>query len=116
MQPITMKWRGAEYTIPASRAFEIGERLERIVTIGEIGSWGEKVPFYTVARCYAEMLSYAGAKVTKEDVFTDIMSGLKGAASEGIPAVEAVFALVGCLMGGAPATDETETDTKTSAS
>lgn len=108
MQPIVLTWRGAEYVIPASRAFEIGERIERIVTIGEIGSWGERVPFYTVARCYGEMLTFAGAKVTKEDVLSDMMSGLSSGAAgdgEGLPAVRAVMVLIACLMGGAPAGD-----------
>ena len=120
MQPITMKWRGAEYTIPANRAFEIGEKVERIVTIGEIGSWGQRVPFYTVARCFTEMLKSAGVAVTKEEVFSDIMAGLSHASEAdtlAIDAVGAVHALVACLMGGAPAAAPVEGGSaKTSAS
>lgn len=108
MAPITLAFRGQTYTIPAARAFEAGEAIERIVTLGEVGSWGNRVPFFTLARCYAAMLTLAGAEVTKEDVFAEIMAGLeatgKGAAPD-LPALTAVHALVNCLMGSAPAAE-----------
>lgn len=116
MKSIRLNWRGQDHVIPANRAFEAGAEIEEIVTLGEIGAWGQKVPFFKVARCYATLLRFAGATVTDEEVFGDIMAGLntagraraKGQAVEGkqIAAMAAVNALAACLMNGAPEPDE----------
>jgi hypothetical protein len=127
MAAIRMNWRGEAFVIPASKAFEVGEAVERIVTLGEIGSWREKVPFYTVARAYATMLRFAGAKVTDGEIHAEIMANLQAAgkarvAGDPDPAeiagMMAMNALVACLMGGAPPSDDPEADApgKTTAS
>lgn len=117
MPAIRMKFRGADYVIPANRAFEIGAEVEEIVTLGEIGTWGNRVPFFKVARCYGAMLRFAGAKVTDGEVHGEIMGNLaaagKARADDGttgaeIAAMAAVSALVTLLMGGAPQADEEE--------
>lgn len=127
MAAIRMNWRGVAYTIPASRAFEIGAEVEDIVTLGEIGSWGNRVPFFKVAKCYGAMLRFAGATVTDADVHREIMANLEAAgrakaAGDPSPAeiagMVAVQALVACLMGGAPPSDDPEAEApgKTTAS
>lgn len=100
MQPIKLSWQGAEYTIPASRAFKVGAAVEKHVKLGQIATWGDNVPFYDLATIYAEMLNFAGVKVTEEDVFADIMQSVKS--GDNLAAVSAVSAVVACLMGGAP--------------
>lgn len=127
MAAIRMNWRGAAYVIPAHQAFEVGAAVEEIVTLGEIGTWGNRVPFYRVARAYATMLRFAGAKVTDGEVHSDIMANLQAAGKariEGDPdpkeiaGMMAVQALVACLMGGAPQSGDPDADApgKTSAS
>ena len=115
MAAIRMKWRGVDHVIPAHRAFEIGAEVEGIVTLGEIGSWGNRVPFYKVARCYGAMLRFAGAKVTDAEVHAEIMGNLEAAGRakvDGDPepaeiaGMIAMNALVACLMGGAPRNDD----------
>jgi hypothetical protein len=115
MAAIRMKWRGEDYVIPAHRAFEIGAEVEGIVTLGEIGTWGNRVPFFKVAKCYGAMLRFAGAKVTDPEVHTEIMANLETAgrarvAGDADPAelagMAAMNALVACLMGGAPPQSE----------
>jgi hypothetical protein len=127
MAAIRMNWRGAAYVIPAHQAFEVGAAVEEIVTLGEIGTWREKVPFFKVARAYATMLRFAGAKVTDGEVHTEIMANLHAAgkarvAGDPDPAeiagMMAMNALVACLMGGAPQPDDPEAEVpgKTTAS
>jgi len=38
MRAVNMRWRGKDYTIPANRAFEIGEQVEDIVTLAEVAT------------------------------------------------------------------------------
>jgi hypothetical protein len=127
MPAIRMNWRGETYVIPAHRSFEIGAEVEGIVTLGEIGTWGNRVPFFKVAKCFGAMLRFAGAKVSDAEVHAEIMSNLEAAgkarvAGDADPAelagMAAMNALVACLMGGAPKSDDPEGDApgKTSAS
>lgn len=110
MAPIPLVWRGQTHNIPANRAFKAGAAVERIVTLGEVGTWGNKVPFHTLSSAYAVLLSFAGVTATEEEVLADIMAGLQ-ALGQGddtaadLPALTAVQALVNCLMGGAPAAE-----------
>jgi hypothetical protein len=115
MPAIRINWRGETYLIPAHKAFEVGAAVEEIVTLGEIGSWAGRVPFFKIAKAYGVMLRMAGAKVTDSEVHEDIMASLEAAGRARVdggpdPAelagLAAMNALVACLMGGAPKSDE----------
>ena len=127
MQPINLTYRGITFSIPASRAFEIGEEVENIISLGEIQSWGNKVPFHRVARAYGAMLRFAGCRVENGEVLQSIMDNLAEvglAKSKGteIETLEIFYQtalgnLTLCLMGGAPTnTDSADDDVKKSAS
>lgn len=127
MQPISMTYRGITFTIPARRAFEIGEEVENIISLGEIQSWGNRVPFHRVARAYGAMLRFAGCKVENGEVLQSIMEnlaevGIAKANGADIESLEifyqtALGSLTLCLMGGAPRSDATpDDDVKTPAS
>ncbi len=126
MPAIRMNWRGEAYVIPAHKAFEVGAAVEEIVTLGEIGTWGNRVPFFKVAKAYGTMLRFAGAKVTDGEIHAEIMGNLEAAGKARVsgdadPAelagIAAMNALVACLMGGAPASDgEAEAPGKPTAS
>jgi hypothetical protein len=102
---IVLNWRGAEYRIPDERAFEAGERLEDVVTLGELMAWGNAPKFHKLARCFATLLRFAGCKVSDREVLGDMMAQIKdgGAEGEQLVAAQAVASLIAVLMDGAPA-------------
>lgn len=114
MRAVNMQWRGKEYTIPATQAFQVGEQIEDIVTLAEISQWASKPKMFKLAKCYAIMLRFAGCKVADSVVFDDIMSA-KEDANGNLAAAQAIGALAELLTGGSPAADG-EPAEKTSAS
>lgn len=104
MADIRMTFKGQEWVIPARKAFEVGDQVEGIVTLAEIGKWGERPRFFQMAKCFGLMLRAAGCKCTDAEVHAEIMQGV----SEGgtLAASAAVGALVEVLMGGAAATGQ----------
>lgn len=114
MRAIRLSYAGREYTIPAERAFEIGERVEDIATLSEIHSWAKAPKFFKIARCYAEMLRFAGCSVSDREVHAEMMAQIKKAGAGGgeMMAAQAVFALIAVLMDGAPEDDEASDEGK----
>lgn len=107
---IRLHFRGQDYTIPDNRAFAAGEAVEEIATLSEIHSWSTQPKFHKIARCFSELLNFAGAKTTPQEVLTDMMDQIKSGGSEGkeLIAASAIFALVAVLMDGAPEGDGEE--------
>ena len=125
MTPISLTYRGVKFSIPATRAFQIGEEVEGIISLGEIEHWGNKVPFHRVARAYGAMLRFAGCKVENAEVLQSIMDNLSEvgaarAAGKDITDLEifyqsALQSVSFCLMGGAPRSETApDDDVKTS--
>lgn len=114
MRAVKMQWRGVEYTIPANRAFQIGEEVEDIVTLAEIAQWGARPKMHKLARCFATMLRFAGCKVADATVFDDMMAAKEDASGQMV-AAQAIAALAELLTGGAPE-GEGDAPEKTSAS
>ena len=111
MASIKLIFRGSEYSIPDTKAFEVGERVEDIASLPEILSWLKKPRYYKMARCIGEMLRFAGAEVTDREVHTDLMDKFR--AGETGDHLAALFMLVSVLMDGvvegdAPADAESE--------
>lgn len=122
MREIRMSWAGTDYVIPETKAFQIGERIEEIATLGEILGWMQAPRFFKMARCLGEMLRFAGCKVNDTEVHSALVGSLgkvadadaeagagtdAGSTSAPAPGPEdgyaaAVFALVALLMGDAP--------------
>lgn len=101
MAEIKISWEGVEYIIPDNKAFQIGERIEEIATLGEILGWVRQPKFFRMARCLGEMLRFAGCKVSDADVHAKLVSSIDQKEEEGGFA-SAVFSLVDLLMGDAP--------------
>lgn len=117
MANIRLSFRGEEYVIPDKDAFAAGEAVEEIVTLAEIAQWGKKPKFRKLARCFGELLRFAGCKVSDAEVFTEIMGQVKRYdGNEDVVAVQALNALVEILMDGAPEGDEGESSGKNPAS
>jgi hypothetical protein len=97
MRAVEMKWRGKAYTIPANKAFDAGEQVEDVVTLGEISSWGANIKTRKLSKAYGVLLRYAGAKVADVTVLEEITSTGSGLADAG----QAVKALVDVILSGA---------------
>ena len=100
MTDIRIVFRGDEYVIPDSRAFEIGERVEDIASLPEILGWAKKPKFFKMARCFGEMLRASGGRMSDKDVHSEMMKDF----SAGNPGTyfAALSALISVLMDGAP--------------
>lgn len=114
MAAITLEWDGKSYSISENEAFEVGERIEEIVTLSELAAMGEKPKFFKLARCYAEMLNFAGANVTPRSVHDRMMNEIKQFESSEQAQVIAgiVGSLIAVLMDGAPETQQDDAKKK----
>lgn len=109
MAEVKITWGGADYTIPDTKAFQIGERIEEIATMGEILGWLQQPRFFKMARCLAEMLRFAGCKVSDAEVHGKLVASM-GKDGQGESHASAVFSLVDLLMGDAPKGSEGKGD------
>jgi hypothetical protein len=100
MADIIIAFQGEEFTIPESRAFEIGERVEEIASLPEVLSWAKTPRFFKMARCIGVMLRAAGGRMTDKAVHKQMMADF----TAGNPAIyfAALASLVAVLMDGAP--------------
>lgn len=73
---IRINFKGVEYKIPDSKAFEAGEAVENVVTLAEMHSWGDRPKFFVLARALGALLRFAGAKVSDKEVKRDIDQSL----------------------------------------
>jgi hypothetical protein len=90
---IKLTWKGKEYRIPADKAFAVGEQVEDVVSLAEIGSWGVKPRFFKIARAFAVMLRFAGCKVSDGEVHEEITGSLLRASKTGAEGAEELFAV-----------------------
>lgn len=104
MNKITIKWAGETYTVPDKNVFELGERIEDIMSLADLAKLSESPNFRRIARCYAEMINFAGGHVTAQEIHSAMMAQLKGASDDDRMSVimSAVTTLVEILMDGAP--------------
>lgn len=107
MKQINIEWRGELLTIGEHEAFELGERIEEIVTLAELSNMATHPKFRKLARCYAEMINFAGGHTTPGEVHSKMMAELKSGDSDKkeILVAEAVSTLIDILMDGAPEGD-----------
>lgn len=114
MKQIEIEWKGEQFTIGENEAFELGERLEDIVTLSELAEMSSKPKFRKLARCYAEMLRFAGARVTPEQVHKQMMDEIKklDGDKKTMMVAEAIGVLIEILMDGAPIDGEPNEEKK----
>ena len=71
---IALEWGGQTYLIPARMSLEAIARIEEVITMEELAHCvvrGAK-PMLRVTRAFASVLRFAGAKVSDEEVYTDL--------------------------------------------
>ena len=115
MNTLKIEWKGETLTINENEAFEVGERIEEIVTLSELAEMGNKPKFHKLARCYAEMINFAGGNTTPREIHSEMMGQMKGDESE-LMIAEAIASLISILMDGAPEGDGEDEGKKTKAS
>lgn len=121
---IVLKWKGAEYRIPDTRAFEAGAALEEVVTLADLQAFAGRPKFFTIAKAMGCLLRFAGVKVSDAEVKREIDASILQAAKAGVNAEDAkeVFAvsaiqqLVAVLFEGANTEEAGEPVGETSAS
>jgi len=97
---LTLRFKGQDFTLPDSRAFEAGEAVEEIATLPEVISWSRRPKFIKLARCFAAVLEVAGCHATPQEVHSEMMAGFKtGQPGAHLAALQALMAI---LMDGAP--------------
>jgi hypothetical protein len=114
MADIVLKWRGQEYRIPDSRAFEAGAAVEEVVTLADLQSFGTRPKFFMIAKAMGALLRFAGVKVSDSEVKREIDMSILRAAQAGADAeaakeafaVSAISQLMQVLFEGAPTEDE----------
>jgi hypothetical protein len=104
MSDLILKFKGQDYVLPESRAFEAGEAVEEIATLPEIIGWSKRPQFHKMARCFAALIRLAGGLVSDKDVHAEMMAGFRA----GYPGTQmaALSALIEVLMDGAPPSSE----------
>lgn len=112
MRAINLTYKGKTYSIPAYKAFEVGEAVEDIATLADMARWQGNPNFHKIARCYGLMLRFAGAKVSDSDVKTEIMDQIKAMnilAKAGVSPdmadlfhLQAIESLMAVIMDGMP--------------
>lgn len=125
MPDIKLTFKGQDYVIPETRAFELGERVEEVVTLAEMATWGRAPRYFKIAKAFGVMLRFAGCKVSDAEVKAELDASILRAAQENgaeesevreILAVKAVEQLQAVLFDGAPQGGEGGTPGKTTAS
>lgn len=115
MKRIEIEWKGEAFSVEEREAFELGERIEEIVTLNELAQMANKPKFRKLARCYAEIINFAGGRATPAEIYSEMMNEIKAQSSEGsaLIAAEAIGALIDILMDGAPEEEASDDGKKT---
>lgn len=125
MKSISLTFRGQTFTVPETRAFDLGAAVEEVVTLAEIATWGRHPRYFKIARAFGVMLRFAGCKVSDAEVKAEIDASITAAVERGdgpedavgeIFAVQAVQQLQEVLFDGAPTTGGDAAPEKTIAS
>lgn len=103
-QDILMEWEGVEYTIkPTMRLMQDIEQKFSISRVAHRITQGD-VPLSHMAAIVGAMLRSAGAKVTDDDVFSELMQGDAQVVQDmAIALISAAFPFQGKDQGNAPA-------------
>ena len=117
MQAINITFKGKTYTIPAYKAFEVGEAVEDIATLIDMVRWRSNPNFHKISRCYGVMLRFAGAKASDSDVHSEMMAQIKAVQvnstvprAENLFHLQAIQSLMEVLMDGMPEEMRGDTD------
>jgi len=75
-EPVKIKWDGEEYEIPANRVMGLIERIEDHISFADLGGKNPKIG--KISRAWAEVLRYAGAAVSDDEIYMQMFDGATG--------------------------------------
>lgn len=108
---IEIEWQGETFVIAEDEVFELAEKIEEIIPITDLAAMSTAPKFTKLARCFSEMINFAGGKTTPREVHHMMMSEIKdGDNAEAALATSAVSTLIEILMDGAPQDDGGESE------
>ena len=122
MRAVLIEFRGQTYTVPAHRAFALGDAVETIAPLLDIVRWRANPPFRKLSQCYGVVLRFAGVQIegraiSDEEVFAEIIGEVKALmmtneAPAGLFHQHIVDDLIAILLDGMPeaAPDAVEQD------
>jgi len=91
---VKLNWEGREYVIPPDRVLGAIASVEEFITLNELAQKMRKnaPPLATLAKAYAALLRYAGAKIDDDAVYAGMF------VAGGGEVVTAVAALLGLMI------------------
>lgn len=104
MRELTLTFRGAEYRVPASKAFALADAIEDVATLQDIVAMLSNPKFAKFARVLGVALRFAGARATDQEVYGEIMAQVRSAKDTGAAPVfpAEVASIMAMLMDEAP--------------
>lgn len=75
-EPVKITWDKKEYEIPANQVMGLIARIEDHISFADLV--GNKPKIGKISTAWAEALRYAGAKVSNEEVYSEMFSGATG--------------------------------------
>lgn len=114
MYEIELAWKGKKYAITETQAFEVADKIERVVKLGELLpmiSDPLKISYADLARTYSIMLDYVGVKAPPRECWQAILGSVKTGNKDNL-ATAALTSLAMILMDGAPKADGDEGKTE----
>ena len=126
-QKIVIEWQGEKYVIPENEVFEAVEKLEEVVTFGQLDHLARNLATAKIARAMSVLLDHAGAsdcspgEVRKwmtdsiKEMLSDAVKTGKSPDAEAVKKAmfaEVVSLLGSVLMDGAPEVEEDDSEPK----
>lgn len=99
-QDVVLRWHGADYPVPSNRVMKMIAAVESEITLKEL-TQDRGVPLARMAAGYSAALTFAGARVSPEDVYAELFAN----GSSDIPML--ISALLSMMI--PPAVTATET-------
>lgn len=99
-EPVKLKWKGGDVTIPANRVLKGIAVCETHLTMTEIEQYAvgrQTIPFAKISCAYAAVLAYAGVAVTGEEVYEALLAP-EGAETTQQLILDALFSLQALML------------------
>lgn len=118
MKAISLTWDGETHIIKPNQAFEAAEVVERHMSLMDVAKIKDNLPLTKLARCYADLVEFAGGYAEAAEVHSVMMQQMKAQAvmssdgAQSMLVVKALQDLVEILMDGAPEMEEPDGEKK----
>lgn len=92
-EPVVLSWKGEEYKVEADRVMMLIAKIEDVITLSEVFSYGQKgsAPMAKIAMAYGVALRYAGAKVRDDEVYKGLFGNGGSSTAEALNALLAMM-------------------------